>query len=175
MGRSRWAFGSCLLRRCRQLFSLKASGLTRRTAAAIPSSFRPLKYHRRKTAARPGRARTAGQVVRRVTRLQVLSATSPVTTPSTALAVDKVPSSINFVESGQIERTNSLEQSRIALQQNVAGLNINEVAGNPFQPNVEFRGFVGSPVSLGTPQGLAVYQNGIRINDGLRRAQSIGI
>ena len=33
-----------------------------------------------------------------------------------------------------------------------------------FTPNVEFRGFVGSPVS-GTPQGLAVYQNGVRINE----------
>ncbi|MGR9960588.1 TonB-dependent receptor plug domain-containing protein, partial [Escherichia coli] len=38
------------------------------------------------------------------------------------------------------------------------------VAGNPFQPNVEFRGFVASPVA-GTPQGLAVYQNGVRINE----------
>ena len=42
--------------------------------------------------------------------------------------------------------------------------NISNVAGNPFQPNVEFRGFVGSPVS-GTPQGLAVYQNGVRVNE----------
>jgi outer membrane receptor protein involved in Fe transport len=114
------------------------------------------------TAARLGRARTAGRVVRRVTRLQVYP-TSPITTPSTALAVDKVPSSINFVDSAQIERTNSLNITD-ALQQNVAGLNINEVAGNPFQPNVEFRGFVGSPVS-GTPQGLAVYQNGVRVNE----------
>ncbi len=30
--------------------------------------------------------------------------------------------------------------------------------------NIEFRGFVASPVS-GTPQGLAVYQNGVRINE----------
>ena len=51
-----------------------------------------------------------------------------------------------------------------ALQQNVPAININEVTGNPFQPNVEFRGFVGSPVA-GTPQGLAVYQNGVRINE----------
>ena len=34
----------------------------------------------------------------------------------------------------------------------------------PFQPNVQFRGFVASPVA-GTPQGLAVYQNGVRINE----------
>jgi outer membrane receptor protein involved in Fe transport len=46
----------------------------------------------------------------------------------------------------------------------VPGISISEVAGNPFQPNVEFRGFVASPVA-GTPQGLAVYQNGVRINE----------
>ena len=51
-----------------------------------------------------------------------------------------------------------------ALQQYVPGVNLSEVTGNPFQPNVEFRGFVGSPVA-GTPQGLAVYQNGVRINE----------
>ena len=45
-----------------------------------------------------------------------------------------------------------------------AGHLLNEVAGNPFQPNVQFRGFVASPVS-GTPQGLAVYQNGVRVNE----------
>ena len=44
------------------------------------------------------------------------------------------------------------------------GISINEVAGNPFQPDVQFRGFTASPVS-GTPQGLAVYQNGVRINE----------
>ena len=89
--------------------------------------------------------------------------TSPVSTPSTALAVDKVPSTINFVDSGQIQRTNSLNITD-ALQQSVPAVNISEVSGNPFQPNLEFRGFVASPVS-GTPQGLAVYQNGVRINE----------
>ncbi len=97
-----------------------------------------------------------------VTRLLVYP-TSPVATPSTALAVDKVPSSINFVNTPETQRTNSLNVME-ALQQNVAGVNISDVTGNPFQANVEFRGFVGSPVS-GTPQGLAVYQNGVRINE----------
>ncbi len=115
------------------------------------------------TAARPGRTRAPIRVVpRRVATLRAYP-TSPVATPGTALAVDKVPSSINFVDSGKIQRTNSLNITD-ALQQNVAALNINEVTGNPFQPDVEFRGFVGSPVS-GTPQGLAVYQNGVRVNE----------
>ena len=97
-----------------------------------------------------------------MTRLRVYP-TTPLATPSTALAVDKVPSSINFVDSGQIQRTYSLNITD-ALQQSVPGVNVSEVSGNPFQPNLEFRGFVASPVS-GTPQGLAVYQNGVRINE----------
>jgi outer membrane receptor protein involved in Fe transport len=97
-----------------------------------------------------------------VTRLRVYP-TTPLATPSTALAVDKVPSSINFVDSSQIERTDSLNVTD-ALLHSVPAININEVAGNPFQPSVDFRGFVGSPVA-GTPQGLAVYQNGVRINE----------
>ncbi|MBV9066606.1 MAG: Plug domain-containing protein, partial [Methylobacteriaceae bacterium] len=116
-----------------------------------------------KTATRSGGARAPSHVIpRRVATLRAYP-TTPVATPSTALAVDKVPSSINFVDSGQIQRANSLNITD-ALQQNVAALNINEVTGNPFQPDVEFRGFVGSPVS-GTPQGLAVYQNGVRVNE----------
>jgi outer membrane receptor protein involved in Fe transport len=105
---------------------------------------------------------TAAALQTTVTRLRAYP-TTPVATPSTALAVDKVPSSINFVDTPEIQRTNSLNVMD-ALQQNVAGVNISNVAGNEFQANLEFRGFVASPVS-GTPQGLAVYQNGVRINE----------
>jgi iron complex outermembrane receptor protein len=115
-----------------------------------------------RTGIKPGRPRTATRVARPVERLRVYP-TSPVSTPGTALAVDKVASAINFVDTKQIERTGSLNVTD-ALQQSVGSVNITEVTGNPFQPNVEFRGFVGSPVS-GTPQGLAVYQNGVRINE----------
>lgn len=123
----------------------------------------PVEVSAPKTGIKPGRPRTAAHVVRpAVTRLRVYP-TTPIASPSTALAVDKVPSSVNFVDAKDIERTGSPNVTD-ALQQSVAAVNINEVAGNPFQPNVEFRGFVGSPVS-GTPQGLAVYQNGVRINE----------
>ncbi|MBR0846537.1 TonB-dependent receptor [Bradyrhizobium diazoefficiens] len=87
------------------------------------------------------------------------------TSPGTGrgLEVDKVPSAINAVDANQIKRTGSLNVTD-ALRDNIAGVNITEVTGNPFQPDVEFRGFVASPVT-GTPQGLAVYQNGVRINE----------
>ena len=46
----------------------------------------------------------------------------------------------------------------------LASVNLNETQANPFQPDVQFRGFVASPL-LGLPQGLAVYQDGVRANE----------
>ena len=79
------------------------------------------------------------------------------------IPLDKVPSAVGQVTSGEIERSGSpaIEQ---AIQQNVPGAIINDVNGNSFQTNIEFRGFTASPVE-GVPQGLAVYQNGVRINE----------
>ena len=77
--------------------------------------------------------------------------------------VDKIPAGINAVDATQIKRAGSLNIAD-ALQQNVPGVNLSEVTGNPFQPNLEFRGYVASPL-VGTPQGLAIYQNGVRINE----------
>ena len=51
-----------------------------------------------------------------------------------------------------------------ALDRSTPGVSTNDVLGNPFSPEVDFRGFVASPVS-GTPEELAVYQNGVRINE----------
>ena len=87
------------------------------------------------------------------------------TTPisGSGIDIDKVPASVNVVDADQVERVGSANIAD-ALQQYVPGIIVNEVAGNPFQPDVQFRGFVASPVA-GTPQGLAVYQNGVRINE----------
>ena len=82
---------------------------------------------------------------------------------SPGIDVDKVPASVNIVDVNQIQRTQSLNIAD-ALQKYVPGIIVSEVTGNPFQPDVQFRGFVASPVA-GTPQGLAVYQNGVRINE----------
>jgi len=83
--------------------------------------------------------------------------------PGTGIDVDKVTSSVNIVSADQIKQTGSLNIGD-SLVKYVPGIVVNEVTGNPFQPNVQFRGFVASPVS-GTPQGLAVYQNGVRVNE----------
>jgi outer membrane receptor protein involved in Fe transport len=114
------------------------------------------------TAAKPARNRNVPRPVRTVRRVLVYPI-APTPTASAGIDVDKVPASINAVGAGQIERTGSLNIAD-ALQQQVPGIVVSEVTGNPFQPDIQFRGFVASPVA-GTPQGLAVYQNGVRVNE----------
>ena len=50
-----------------------------------------------------------------------------------------------------------------ALNRRLGSVVVNEIQGNPFQPDVNYRGFTASPL-LGTPQGLSVYVDGVRLN-----------
>ncbi|HEX8445541.1 MAG TPA: TonB-dependent receptor [Sphingomonas sp.] len=43
------------------------------------------------------------------------------------------------------------------------GVFVNDVQNNPLQPDINYRGFTASPL-LGTPQGLSVYVDGVRVN-----------
>ncbi|MEK4033790.1 TonB-dependent receptor [Methylocystis sp. IM3] len=74
-----------------------------------------------------------------------------------------VPAATYTLSSKQLQNTRGFELVDNLLRQS-PGVSVNDVTGNPLQPQVDFRGFLASPVA-GTPQGLAVYQNGIRINE----------
>ncbi len=50
------------------------------------------------------------------------------------------------------------------LRNQLVSVNINDVQNNPFQPDVQYRGFTASPL-LGLPQGLSIYLNGTRVNE----------
>src|SRR5882724_12413856 len=115
------------------------------------------------TSAKPNRNRNAPRTASRNLRRVFVYPTAPTPTASSGMDVDKVPASVNAVGAGQIARTGSLNIAD-ALQQQVPGIIVSDTTGNPFQPDIQFRGFVASPVA-GTPQGLAVYQNGVRVNE----------
>lgn len=118
-------------------------------------------------AARPVRATRGRPAARTATprnvRRVLVYPTAPTPVAGVGIDVDKVPAAVNAVGAAQIARTDSPDIA-VALQQHVPGLIVSDTTGNPFMPDVQFRGFVASPVS-GTPQGLAVYQNGMRINE----------
>jgi iron complex outermembrane receptor protein len=76
---------------------------------------------------------------------------------------DKIPGNIQTLRSSDLTR-NGAASVLSALDQQVSSVNFNDTLADPFQPEVLFRGFEASPV-LGTPQGMAVYQNGVRVNE----------
>lgn len=50
------------------------------------------------------------------------------------------------------------------LNGNMQSVTVTDYAGNPFQQDLNFRGFTASP-QIGTPQGISVYLDGVRINE----------
>jgi iron complex outermembrane receptor protein len=79
------------------------------------------------------------------------------------IARDRVPSYVQSAAAEEIERAQSLDLTDF-LNRNFASVSINHAQNNPLQPDFNFRGFTASPL-LGLPQGLAVYENGVRINE----------
>lgn len=49
------------------------------------------------------------------------------------------------------------------MRRNLSGVFVNDIQNNPLQPDLNYRGYVASPL-LGTPQGLSVYFDGVRVN-----------
>jgi outer membrane receptor protein involved in Fe transport len=49
------------------------------------------------------------------------------------------------------------------MNRQMASISVAETQGNPFQPDLSFRGYTASPL-LGAPQGLSVYVDGVRVN-----------
>ena len=76
---------------------------------------------------------------------------------------DRVPATVSVIEFGDLaERgTPSLADG---LNERLGSITLEGTTSNQYQPTLRFRGFAASPL-LGLPQGLAVYQNGVRINE----------
>ncbi|HEX6260249.1 MAG TPA: TonB-dependent receptor plug domain-containing protein, partial [Woeseiaceae bacterium] len=84
---------------------------------------------------------------------------------TTGLSKEKIPYNIRSAFSEDIEKMQSLHLADF-LNRTMGSVSINEVQNNPLQPDISYRGFTASPL-LGLAQGLAVYQNGVRINEPL--------
>lgn len=82
--------------------------------------------------------------------------------PGLGLSRDLVPAPVQSATDADLRRGNSINLSDF-LDRNLGSVHINEIQNNPFQPDVNYRGFTASPL-LGTPQGLSVYMDGVRMN-----------
>jgi iron complex outermembrane recepter protein len=87
------------------------------------------------------------------------------TTPITGLGFDrdKVPAMVQTLPAEDFSRVYSPNVVE-TLMQRIPGVSTNDVQGNEFATDLRYRGFSASPVQ-GTPQGLAVYMQGVRVNE----------
>ncbi|MGH8148434.1 MAG: TonB-dependent receptor plug domain-containing protein, partial [Steroidobacteraceae bacterium] len=83
--------------------------------------------------------------------------------PGASIDADKVPGAIQTLSASDLSR-NGVVSLTTALESQLGSISVNDNLGDPFQTDILYRGFEASPV-LGTPDGLAVYQNGVRINE----------
>jgi iron complex outermembrane recepter protein len=76
---------------------------------------------------------------------------------------DKVPANVQVLSASAFDHGTAPDLLQ-AIARGLPGVSLSDQTGNQFQLDINYRGFESSPV-IGTPQGLAVYQNGVRINE----------
>jgi iron complex outermembrane receptor protein len=91
----------------------------------------------------------------------VLVSVTPVL--GTGIPINHVPSNVQTLRATQIEADHA-EAVTDLVDRHFASISLADTEGSPFQQDLVERGFSASPV-LGTPQGLAIYQNGARLNE----------
>jgi len=86
-------------------------------------------------------------------------------TPLAGIGVPRLqmPANVQTVSGQQLEEQESLNLPEFMARQ-LPSVNLNEIQGNPFQADLNYRGFKASPL-LGTAQGMSVYLDGVRINE----------
>jgi len=90
-------------------------------------------------------------------------AVAVVPTPGARLESRRHARNVHILDAAVLERGRPATMHD-ALQGRLAGVVINDVQNNPLQPDLQYRGYTASPL-VGSPQGLSIYQNGVRINE----------
>lgn len=114
----------------------------------------------------PARAQTTADAAAAVSPETTLPPVNVIATtplPGVGIDPDKVPANVQTLDSSDLIREGTPSLTT-ALTNQAGSVNVNDTIVDRFQPDILYRGFEASPV-LGTPQGIAVYQNGVRINE----------
>ena len=83
--------------------------------------------------------------------------------PGLGTAARDVPANVQIFGSREIGLQRPLDLTEF-LDRNANSVGTGSAQGNPYQRDLSFRGFAASPL-LGTPQGISVFQDGVRINE----------
>ncbi|MGV3583084.1 MAG: TonB-dependent receptor [Methylophilus sp.] len=83
--------------------------------------------------------------------------------PGLGLTKEQIPGNVQSITAKEIKDSHSLSLTDL-LNKKLQSVNVNDYQGNPFQMDVTYRGFTAGP-QIGTPQGLSVFLDGIRVNE----------
>lgn len=78
------------------------------------------------------------------------------------LMLEETPAPVQTLAAADLESSGALALSDL-MNRRLNGVYLNEVQGNPVQPDLNYRGYTASPL-LGTPQGVSIYMDGVRMN-----------
>lgn len=82
--------------------------------------------------------------------------------PGVDLTVGHIAAPVQSITQVDLSRSGALDLSDL-LNRRLNGVHMNEIQGNPFQSDLNYRGYTASPL-LGTPQGVSIYMDGVRLN-----------
>jgi outer membrane receptor protein involved in Fe transport len=82
--------------------------------------------------------------------------------PGVGLPIDKIPTQVQVATAQDMENSGALNITDL-LNRRLTAVHLNEMQNNPFQADLNYRGYTASPL-LGTPQGVSVYMDGMRLN-----------
>jgi iron complex outermembrane receptor protein len=83
--------------------------------------------------------------------------------PGIGMSLNEIPANVQTATGAEMQKQESISLPDY-MDRNLGSVSLTNTQGNPFQPDVNFRGFTASPL-LGVPQGLSVFQDGVRMND----------
>lgn len=84
--------------------------------------------------------------------------------PGTGVSRDQVPANVQTLGSSRLDELGASNLPDL-MRRSLGSVSVVETQGNPYQMEVNFRGFTASPL-LGQPQGLSVFLDGVRVNEG---------
>jgi iron complex outermembrane receptor protein len=105
----------------------------------------------------------AARAAEEPTSVSPLVVVAPTPGPGAGIEADKLPASVEALNAADLQRRGSPAITD-ALEQRTPGLSLSDSQGNGFARALNYRGFTVSPLQ-GTPQGLAIYMGGVRLNE----------
>ena len=87
---------------------------------------------------------------------------SPTPLPGLDRSRDSIPAPLQTATDRDLTNSGALDLSDFA-NRRLNGVYMNEIQGNPLQPDLNYRGYTASPL-LGTPQGVSIFMDGVRLN-----------